>query len=331
MSGSRSTVAEERALSWLLEDEQPAVRYAALVDLLDRREDDPDVRRARRSLGRVGWAAEQLRGQGPEGFWERTGPRRLGEWVTFLYFPKFRSTFWRALVLADLGLDSTDPRIRKIADLFFGYKLRLGSPLNWFYEEPSVAGNVARMMTRFGFGEDFRVRKLYDWLLEDQRKDGGWGGDQGTPGSLETWEPLAALASVPKAKRTGKMTRALERGAEFYLERRLFRSGKRYAPWFRFHYPNHYFYDVLVGLDLLTGLGYGADRRLGPALEVLRAKRRRDGTWLMDRVHPDIAPGSPYSPDWKTFKPLVLEPASRPSKWITLRAMTVLKRVEAAR
>ena len=321
---------DESALRWLLEKDQPAVRYHALVDLLDRREDDPDVQEARSRIGRVGWAADQLRQLRPEGFWERRGPGNVREYVDFLYFPPYVATNWRALVLADLGLDSTDPRIRKVAERVFEYKLRLSSPFNFFHEEACIAANTARMLTRFGYGEDRRVRMLYEWLLSDQRKDGGWNCSQGTPGTLDAWEPLAAFAALPKVQRSSKMTRAIESGAEFYLERKLFEEGPRYAPWLRLHYPNHYFYDVLLGLGILTQLGFSDDRRLRPALELLLEKRRPDGTWLLDRTHPDVGPGTRFNPGVRRTRPLVIEPAGRPSKWVTLKALTALKRAGKA-
>ena len=212
----------ESVIHWLLEKDQPAARYHALVNLLDRPKDDPEVRDTRSKIGRVGWAADQLRQQQTKGFWERREPQNVSEYVDFLYYPIYLSTNWRALVIADLGLDSTDPRIQKLADVIFEYKLRLSSPFNFFHEEMCISANTARMMTRFGYGDDRRVRKLYDWLIEDQREDGGWNCSQGTPGTLDAWEPLAAFASIPKAKRSPKMAQAIEKGAEFYLERKLF-------------------------------------------------------------------------------------------------------------
>lgn len=322
---------EKKVLDWLLEKDQPAVRYYALVDLLGRRADDPDVKEARSRISRVGWGAEQLRLQGPKGFWERREPRNVSEYVDFLYFPPYLSTNWRALVLAELGLNSTHPQIRKIADLMFGYKLRTSSPFNFYHEEVCISANCARMLTRFGYGDDGRVRKLYDWLIEDQREDGGWNCSAGSPGTIDAWEALAAFATVPKASRSPRMIRAIERGAEFYLDRELFKEGKRYEPWFRFHYPNHYLYDILVGLDVLTQLGYGGDRRLRPALEILHQKRRSNGTWLLDRQHPDLGPGLKIYSDMKKVRPLVIEPVGKPSKMITLKALSVLKRVEATR
>ena len=312
---------------WLLEENQPAVRYRTLVDLLGRKEGDPEVRSARSKIARVGWAHDQLQAQGPKGYWEPREPKDLKGWIDFLYYPKYLSTNWRALVLADLGVDAKDPRIRRLADLIFRFKLRLSSPFNFFHEEACVAGNTARMMTRFGYADDLRVRKLYDWLLEDQREDGGWNCSQDTPGTLDVWEPLAAFASLPKAKRSPKMDAAISRGAEFYLERRLFREGPRYPPWFRLHYPNHYYYDILVGLDVLAQLGFAGDRRLRPALGLLTERRRPDGTWRIDRLHPDVS-GPQAGQYRKGVTPLQIERPGGPSKWITLKALRVLKAVE---
>ena len=171
------------------------------------------------------------------------------------------------------------------------------------------------------------MRKLFDRLVEDQKEDGGWHCFESSKGTLDCWEALAVFAALPKSKQTRKIKNSIERGAEFYLHRRLFDGGQKYLPWFRFHYPNHYYYDVLVGLDVITRLGYGGDRRLRAALEILKQKRLEDGTWILDRVHPDLGVGAQYSLR-KKVRPFALEEAGKPSKWITLTALRVLKRVE---
>lgn len=321
-------VTDQKVVDWLLEEDQPSVRYHTLVDLLERKQDDPEVKEARSQIPQIGWARDLLSLQGPKGFWEAREPTNAGEWLNFLRVPEYSATTWRALVLSDLGLTSEDPRVRKIADRIFEYKLQLGSMINIFHEEVCYVGNAARLLTRFGYEDDHRVRKLYDWLLEDQREDGGWNCSQGTPGTLDAWEALAAYAALPRSKRSGRLERSISRGAEFYLERRLFREGRRYAPWSRFHYPNHIYYDVLVGLHLITKLGFSDDPRLGPALKILRDKRRPDGTWWLDRVHPDLGPGAKIHLSVEKADPLALEVPGRPSKWITLTALRVLKRVE---
>jgi len=127
------------------------------------------------------------------------------------------------------------------------------------------------------------------------------------------------------------MKLVVERGAEFFLERELHQQGAYYRPWYRFHYPNHYFYDLLVGLDFMTALGYGDDKRLDHALSVLKKKRRRDGKWLLDAVHPDVEGGMANYYHKINPTPVSLEKPGEPSKMITLKAMTVLNRVESQR
>lgn len=308
-------------IDWLLEENQPAVRYLALRDLLGQSANASVVDRARASISRLGWVREILAKQKHGGYWESEKN---------LYRPKYTATNWMALVLSDLGLMKEDERIARCSNLFFEQWLVEKDGI--FGEEVCIVGNTARMLTRFGYQDDPRVWRLFERLLDDQKEDGGWHCWDPKKGTLDCWEALAAFAALPKSKRSRRIKKSIERGAEFYLERRLFdEGGTRYRPWFRFHYPIHYYYDVLVGLDVLTRLGYGGDKRLGPALEILRKKRQDDGRWLLDAIHPD-----PPSYAWgkgnlrRRVKPFALEKVGEPSKWITLTALEVEKRVEEA-
>lgn len=258
-------------LNWLLEEEQPSVRYYTLVDLLGRKRSEPEVREALSEIPRIGWAAEILSTQTPRGNWESSRS---------LYRPKYIATNWRAIVLADLGMTKKDARIKATCNLFFQEWLSTGK--HSLFDEPEVCivGNLARTLIRFGYADDARVRRLIDWLVGSQKEDGGWHCFRSDEGTLDCWEALAAYAALQPAKWTRSIKRSVERGVEFYLERQLSEEGKaRYEPWFRFHYPTHYYYDLLVGLDTITSLGYGKDeRRLNKALRVLKGKRRADGT-----------------------------------------------------
>jgi hypothetical protein len=112
-------------------------------------------------------------------------------------------------------------------------------------------------------------------------------------------------------------------------------QGARYEPWYRLHYPVHYFYDLLVGLDFMTALGYGAERGLADAVALLKAKMVHgpagEGVWDLEAVHPDVE-GS--TADWyakhpsQAPTPFALEKPGQPSKMITFRALRVLKRLE---
>jgi hypothetical protein len=319
----KASSANDQVIDWLLEDNQPSVRYYTLVDILGRSEGDDEVRQARSNIPKKGWAKDILALQSRGGYWESADN---------LYRPKYTATNWRAIVLSDLGLTSENPRIKRAADQFFKQWLQLPSMTNVFNDEVCVVGNTARMLTRFGYGGDFRVRKLFDRLVEDQKEDGGWHCFESNVGTLDGWEGLAAFAALPKTQHTKGIKRSVEKGAEFYLQRKLFEEGKsRYEPWFRLHYPNHYYYDILVGLDTLTRLGYSSDKRLKTATEILISMRQSEGSWLLERVHPDIGVGADYNLRGRNkIKPFALEASGKPSKWITLQALRVLKRIEDA-
>jgi hypothetical protein len=311
-------VKDQRVIDWLLEDDQPAVRYFTLTDLLGRRAEESDVRDAYTDIPKRGWAFDILRSQKREGNWQSRDS---------LYRPKYTATNWMSLILSDFGLTKENERVRKAADLFFKEWLAVPSGDNIFNDEVCIVGNAARMLTRFGYGDDFKVRKLFDRLVEDQKEDGGWHCFESSSGTLDCWEALAAFSALPKSKRTKGIKNSIERGVEFYLERRLFNEGARkYLPWFRFHYPIHYYYDVLVGLDVVTRLGYGDDKRLKPALRVLNEKRQSDGTWLLDKAHPDLGSGAQYTLR-KKVTPIALEKPGKSSKWVTLTALRVLRRI----
>lgn len=312
-----------RALDWLLEEIQPSARYLALTQLLEKPEHDSEVEGAKELIVKKGWAADLLAGQ-----------KRGGWWVSdeSLYRPKYLSTNWMLLILSDLGLTNRDPRIRTACELWIK---RFAKGDGGFAMEGMkkshlcITGNTARALVRFGYVDHPKVKSAFEWLVKNRDKNGGWS-CFGSGRNLDSWEGLSAFALYPRQKWTEGMKRAVELGAEFYLQREMHKQGSRYEPWYRFHYPVHYYYDLLVGLDFMTALGFGDDRRLRYAVSVLREKRSPDGRWNLDAVHPDLegkmAEWYARNPKRKPT-PFALEKPGEPSKIITLRAMVVLGRL----
>jgi len=322
-------VARHKVLDWLLEPTQPSIRYLALTQLLGKSQTDSDVREAKTRVPSAGWAAEVLARRDPGGWWAREKS---------LYTPKYLATNWNLLALSDLGVTRAVPQVRSSCELWMERSPLKGGGVGGFSKGAGhhcYTGNMARALIRFGYGDDPRVRKALDWLVRTAHPKGGWTcwsfGDGPAPGrNLDSWEGLSAFAAYPRSKWSPAMHRCVERGAEFYLDRELHRQGARYDPWYRFHWPVHYYYDLLVGLDVLTALGYADDARLRFALDHLRKKQRPDGRWNLDAVHPDVglAVGRWYAAHpHRRPTPLAFETVGRPSKMITLRALTVLSRV----
>ena len=321
----------DSVVEWLLDESQPSVRYLTLTGLLGKPESDSEVKAARAKITRLGWVKQILDMRAPSGYWASEGN---------LYRPKYLSTNWMLLVLSDLGLSKGDVGIDRVCRAWmkrFGAKdggfdsSARGSPK---YGHLCITGNTARALVKFGYADHPRVRRSFEWFVKSQAELGGWScwnyGGRPRGRNLDSWEPLSAFAAYPRQKWTRGMKLAVEKGAEFFLEREMHVQGDHYEPWYRFHYPVHYYYDLLVGLDFMTALGYGEDPRLGHAIEVLKKKRLKDGRWNLDAVHPDAEGGMA---EWygkhpkQAPTPFSLEKAGEPSKMITLTALRVLNRL----
>ena len=91
------------SVSWLLEADSPGVRYLALRDLADA-VDEEEIAAARKAAHESGPIATILENMSKEGYWEKEGPG---------YNPKYRSTVWSLILLAQLGASATERRAHR--------------------------------------------------------------------------------------------------------------------------------------------------------------------------------------------------------------------------
>ena len=122
---------------------------------------------------------------------------------------------------------------------------------------------------------------------------------------------------------TEEMKETTEKAAEFLLMHRLFKADHHdykviNQSWLKLGFPWFYGYNILRGLDVLTKLGYVEDERSSDALQVLLQKRRQGGKWTLES-----APTGRMQAN--------IETVGKPSKWITLIALRVLKRLSKTR
>jgi hypothetical protein len=132
---------------------------------------------------------------------------------------------------------------------------------------------------------------------------------------------MMAFSKVPVKKRTPLIRKAIKQGADFFFSidpvtadypSRL--GGKPNRSWWKFGFPVFYVSDILQIAEALTGLGYGKDKRLVNTIDLIREKQDDNGRWLME-----------YEYAGKTWVDFGVK--KQPNKWVTLRALKVLKAV----
>src|SRR5512142_2039438 len=101
------------SMSWLLEKDNPGVRYLALRDVVGGT--PTEIRTARRAAHREGPISAVLKEMDEAGYWVEPGPG---------YNPKYRSTVWAIILLAQLGAAvEDDRRIRRACDYLMDHAL----------------------------------------------------------------------------------------------------------------------------------------------------------------------------------------------------------------
>lgn len=292
---------------WLLESD-PAIRWQVMRDLLDAPADEVATERAR--VAREGWGGQVLAAQDAD-----------GRWGGGTFFPRGVGTMDTLHLLYLFGLDPTSGEAqRAIAPVHEAARWDYHENLR-FWEgevEPCINGRVVAIGAYFG--QD--VRGIVDRLLTEQMADGGWNCEQengSTRGSFDsTINVLEGLLEYERsAGGNGDVAAVRLRGEEYLLERRLLRRlsdgeipQKR---WLYVGFPNSWFYDVVRVLDYFRAARPRPDERMTEALDIVESKRDANGRWPLDHAYHDAS--------LVDFG----ETEGKPSRWITLRALRVLR------
>jgi hypothetical protein len=324
---------KEDTLNWLMEYENPSVRYFTLRDLLDKRADDPEVLKTKTFIMLRGPVARILSKQTRDGFWKKR--------EDFYLKSKYKGTSWQIAILAELGASGKDDGIKQACEFILkhsqdvrsgGFAMQSSTYGGGDHNKicPCYTSNMVYSLLRFGYLHDPRVRKAISWLCKYQRFDDG---DTRAPsewpyrGFEQCWgkhtcffsviKTLRAFAEIPEQERTDEVIAIIKTSAEYMLAHHIFKQSHNLSevskPLFlKFSFPLIWHSDALEVMDLLTKLGYRDDRMI-EAIELILSKQGDSGRWNLEN----------------TFNGRMLvniERLKRPSKWITLSALRVLKR-----
>jgi hypothetical protein len=302
-------------IDWLL-DSDPAIRWQVMRDLLGAPEAEWSAERAR--VETEGWGARLLACADEDGQWAGGAfiPRGFTEREWQAEGQPWTATAHVLDLLREFGVNPASERVRRMVAL-------IGANARWEHDdEPFWAGEVEECINGRTvangayFGVD--VSAIVARLAGERLSDGGWNcwREHGSVRSSfdSTINVLEGLLAYEQA--TGVGVPARIRGEEYLLERRLSRrlsTGEPAAARFlEFTHPSRWRYDVLRALDYFRAADR-RDPRLEEAVRYVRSRRRPDGTWTLDRRLPGRV--------WFELE----DGEGRPSRWITLRALRVLR------
>jgi hypothetical protein len=314
---------KDAVIDWLLASDA-SIRWQVMRDLLDAPESEWSAERSK--VETEGWGAQLLSYQDDD-----------GQWAGGAFLPKnFQASEWKEIgqpwtatycslsQLREFGFDPSSERAKRTV-MLVGKNSRWdegGQPF-WDGEtEECINGNTVAQGAYFGVD----VSPIVNRLLGERLEDGGWNCERPN-GSVRssfatTINVLEGLLEYEKATGgTVESITARKLGEEYLLKRHLFRrlsTGKPADEQFlQFLHPNRWRYDVLRALDYFraAGLLTGADPdpRLEEAIDHVRSRRLKDGKWSLD---------------WSLLGRVwfeVNDDPGKPSPWVTLRAMRVLK------
>ena len=324
---------KDNPIDWLLEDTNPSVRYYALRNILEKSTDVPEIVAAKNAIMKSHVITTILDKQHPDGYW--------GVPEDFYIRSKYKGTVWSFIILAALGADKNDIRIQNTCEFIlknsqdpssggFSYQSSSkggGAPGKVL---PCLTGNMVWCLIRFGYLDDPRVQKGIEWITKYQRFDDG---EQNLPKDwpykvhkacfgkhschMGVVKALKALAEIPENKRKPNVKNTINQAVEYLLIHHIYKRSHDLnhvakAEWLQFGFPLMWKTDALEMLLVLTQLRV-KDKRMQDAVDLVISKQNDEGRWMLE----------------KTFNgrmQVSIERKGKPSKWITLHALRMLKR-----
>lgn len=327
------------SLEWLLEHDPQGVRYLALKDLVHLADDHPELGAARAHAHTEGAIAEVLSHMDPGGFWVKPGPG---------YSPKYFSTVWSLILLAQLGARcDQDHRISIACRYLLDHTLAEGGQFST-NRAPSgtidcLQGNLCSALLDLGC-EDPRLDLAFDWMARTVTGDGlapssdntakeryyaykcgpgfACGANNGRSCAWGAAKVMLAFSRLPESRRTPGINKAIRQGIEFLFSVELSSaqwpsgySDKPSSNWWKFGFPLFYVSDLLQISEVLVSLGYANDLRMKKVIQVVLQKQDQQGRWQLE-----------YDYSGKTW--VEFGKKKQPNKWTTLRALKFLDQLQ---
>lgn len=326
---------DEARIGWLLASDEPWTRYRALIDLQGLDRESLEIQAARTAMVQHPRVQDLIASASS---WPGYGLKRHND---------AKHPLHQIAVLADFGLRASDPGMAQLAERLMSHQDASGPFQTYSYLYRRFAGvegehwtwmmcdapTVLYALLRFGKGQDARVQRAVEHLLETLG-EGGWPCAAGPPMKVDFKSPgkredpcpyanllaLRVLAQLP-AETVGSQASAgievLLRHWDHAFERKLFLFGTG-TDFRKLKYP-HVWYDILHVADVLSQFpSVPADPRFQRMIECLAEGADEDGRYTASSMY-------------RAWSGWSFADKKAPSPWLTLLVWRALRRTEVAR
>jgi hypothetical protein len=297
-------------IEWLLQGDV-SIQYQTRRDLLNE-----DKKELQNRIALEGWGKNFLSKRHPEGHW---GKR--------FYEPKWISSHYTLLDLKNLAISPTNKVIQSSIELVLQNNKGPDGGINPIGDVQRADVCVNGMFLNYASyfkSDSTSLKSIVDFLLKETMGDGGFNCRSNRSGAHHSslHSTLSVLEGINEYEkndyryRLDELLVAKKSSIEFILLHHLYlsdRTGKIiHKDFLKFPYPARWKYNILRALDYFQYSNHSYDDRMKEALDYLASQRKKTGTWNLNAKH-----------SGKTH--FEMEKAGKPSRWITLKALRVLK------
>jgi hypothetical protein len=307
---------KDPVVDWLLDATTPSIKYFTERDLMGLTPSAPEALRDRKRIMETGPVPVILSRQSADGNWK-------GEHS--YYTPKYVSSHWSLLLMAEMEADGRDIHFRRGVDFMLAAtkeECRLPAGAERVPGELACFwGNLLRYARQVKPADDPPIPPIVHRLAEGICQGPGQCSHNGNqPCAWGIARALWGLAAIPPASRSHTVRDAMVRGVDFLLqagrlekgEYPASRGGKIHSMWRNLNFPLFYQADILFVLRVLDELNALDRPEAAPALDWLAGRRKANGRWQGT---------SPFrSRTWKA-----LGGREETDRWVTLQAVKILR------
>ena len=303
----------EKSIDWLLEDENPSVKYYTLINILGEKLHPSNVLHYEDLIRKSDPAASILSLQDPSGIWHEGN---------FAYNPLYRASFWQLYFLSLFGVTKNSPGVEKAVRLMVNDMQTLSGAF------PSIgrySGNLMcmqgitlEMLLRLGYFDAPFTQHLIDFVTDlvfrndfrckyRQQLKCPWG----------IAKIIRGLNNIPLNNRSENILKTLNKATKFLLSHDIVeanypRKKEKSRQWSLFGFPRGFQSDILEISQILVDAGCSKQNaNIKNAMRYIHNKKLEDWKWKLE-----------FSLNGRML--VDIEKKNKPSKWITYFALKTL-------